>query len=110
MVREVDLKSFAEAQAQGAFVIDVREPADYIEAHVPGALLMPLAQVLSRQWELPRDRPVYVVCASGDRSRTACDWLREREFDAVSVAGGMTAWTAAGLPVDHGVRKRPERA
>jgi len=96
---EIDVQAFAAAHADGAFVVDVREPREYLDGHVPGAVLMPLAQVLARQSELPRHERVYLVCASGNRSKTATDWLRSRGLDAISVAGGTGAWTSRGLPV-----------
>jgi rhodanese-related sulfurtransferase len=99
---EIDQAAFAAAHAEGAFVVDVREPNEYLAGHVPGAHLMPLAQVLSRQSELPRGQRIYVVCASGNRSKTATDWLRSRDLDAVSVAGGTSGWTAQGRPVITG--------
>lgn len=99
---EIDQKAFGAAVADGAFVVDVREPNEYLGGHVPGARLMPLAQVLARQDELPRGERFYVVCASGNRSRTATDWLRTRGLDAVSVAGGTSGWTAMGRPVVTG--------
>lgn len=99
---EIDLYAFAASQADGAFVVDVREPREYLDGHVPGAVLMPLAQVLARQAELPRGETVYVVCASGNRSGTATDWLRSRGVDAVSVAGGTSGWISQGRPVVRG--------
>jgi rhodanese-related sulfurtransferase len=99
---EIDLQSFGAAQADGAFVVDVREPGEYVQGHVPGARLLPLAQVLSRAGELPTSEPVYVICASGNRSKTATDWLRGRGLDAISVAGGTSGWIAQGRPVVTG--------
>jgi rhodanese-related sulfurtransferase len=99
---EIDVRTFAEAHADGAFVVDVSEPREYLDGHVPGAVLMPLPQVLARQSELFRHRPVFVVCTSGLRSRTVTDWLRTRGIDAVSVAGGTIAWAAYGRPIVRG--------
>jgi rhodanese-related sulfurtransferase len=102
MALEIDQQSFATAHADGAFVLDVREPPEYVEGHVPGAVLVPMAQVLDRQSELPVNQPVYVICASGNRSKTATDWLRGRGIDAISVAGGTSAWASSGHPVVRG--------
>ncbi len=102
MTRETDLQTFAAAHADGAFVIDVREPREYVEGHVPGARLIPLAQVLSRASELPTGERVFVICASGNRSRSATDWLHGRGIEAVSVAGGTSGWIAQGRPVVRG--------
>ena len=99
---EIDLDAFAAAHADGAFVLDVREPAEYVDGHVPGARLIPLAQVLARRAEVPSSEPVYVVCASGNRSKSATDWLRSSGLQAVSVHGGTSGWVAQGRPVVRG--------
>ena len=101
---EVTLESFAAAHADGAVVIDVREPGEYVGAHVPGAVLMPMGQLPSRTGELERSRPVYVICASGNRSGAMTDYLRRAGFDAWSVAGGTSGWVSAGRPVVTGTR------
>ena len=61
---------FAAAHRDGGVVVDVREPFEYAAGHVPGATLMPMAAVRARLRELPRSRPVYVICATGNRSLT----------------------------------------
>lgn len=104
MVPETDLLTFAAAHADGALVIDVREPAEYVGGHVPGARLVPLAQVHARLPELPTGEPVYVICASGNRSKTAASWMRNVGVDAVSVAGGTSGWVARGWPVVEGAQ------
>jgi len=85
-------------------VIDVREPFEYVNGHVPGAALVPMGQLPARTGDLPRDLPVYVICASGNRSLTAADYLARAGVDAWSVAGGTGAWTRAGHPVIRGIR------
>ncbi|MFJ9542488.1 rhodanese-like domain-containing protein [Streptomyces sp. NPDC101225] len=102
MARETTQEAFAAAWADGALVIDVRQPDEYTAVHVPGARLMPLRTVPARCGELPTDRPVFVICASGNRSRTAADWMTSRGIDAYSVAGGTGAWARAGRPVAAG--------
>ncbi len=102
MVPEVDVRSFAAAHAGGGYVIDVREPYEYLAGHVPGARLVPLAQLPRRVAELPAGEPVYVICASGNRSWTAAQFLIRRGLDARSVAGGTADWAARGLPVVRG--------
>ena len=68
--------------------IDVREPAEYVAGHVPGAVLIPMGQLPSRVDELDRAAPVYVICATGNRSGAMTDLLAAAGFDAYSVAGG----------------------
>jgi rhodanese-related sulfurtransferase len=99
---EVDLPTFAAVYRGGALVIDVREPGEYAAGHVDGAVLMPLGDVGARAAELPRSVPVYVICASGNRSRTAAGYLVGVGIDAWSVAGGTAAWLRAGHPVVRG--------
>lgn len=103
MAREVDIAAFAAAHAGGALVIDVREPDEYLSGHVPGARLVPIASVPDRAAELPAGEPVYVICASGNRSAAAADWLRNTGIDAWSVAGGTGSWIVAGHPVVYGL-------
>ncbi|KQZ88439.1 sulfurtransferase [Phycicoccus sp. Root563] len=101
---EVSLEAFAAAHDDGACVIDVREPGEYVGGHVPGAVLMPMGQLPSRTSELDRDRTVYVICASGNRSSAMTDYLVHAGFNALSVAGGTSAWATSGRPVVTGQR------
>lgn len=99
---EVSIDQFAAAKADGAFVIDVREPFEYVQGHVPGAELLPLSEVAERTAALPTNQPVYVICASGNRSLRATDYLRGAGFDAYSVRGGTEGWISAGNTVATG--------
>ena len=101
-VAEVTVDTLAAARADGSLVVDVREPHEYVTGHVPGALLMPLGEVQGRRRELPPGRRVYVICASGNRSRRATDTLRLHGYDAWSVQGGTSAWVREGHPVVTG--------
>lgn len=85
-----------------ATVIDVREPGEYVAGHVPGAALVPMGQLASRLDELDRSRPVYIVCATGNRSAAMTDLLVASGFDAYSVAGGTAAWARSGRSVETG--------
>ena len=103
---EVDLGTFAAAHADGALVIDVREPYEYADGHVPGAKLIPLGSLPHQAGGLAgADGPVCVICASGNRSWTAAQFLARRGIDAKSVAEGTTGWMASGLPVVFGHRE-----
>lgn len=103
-MREIDLATFAAAHADGAVVIDVREPNEYVDGHVPGARLMPLGRLPAYLRDLPRGIPVYVICASGNRSLAAAGLLARAGIDAWSVSGGTGAWTRSGRPVVRGMR------
>jgi rhodanese-related sulfurtransferase len=101
-MREVDQSTFVTAHRDGAFVIDVREVFEYVAGHVPGARLVPMGQLGYEVAGLPRDRPVYVICATGNRSLTAAAQLARVGVDAWSVAGGTAAWRRAGRPIVAG--------
>jgi len=101
----VDVKQAAAMQAQGALLLDVRQPDEYREFRAPNSMLLPLGLLRSRMGEISRykDQPVAVICHSGRRSARAVKQLQEAGFtQPVSVDGGMVAWAAAGLPVERG--------
>jgi rhodanese-related sulfurtransferase len=83
-------------------LVDVREPDEYFEAHVPGATLIPLATVPVRDNELDKTQTQYVICRSGARSAKAAEFLIAQGFDAVNVTGGTMAWIESGEPVNTG--------
>jgi len=83
------------------FLLDVREPWEYQEGHVPGAQLIPLGELEQRVKEVPRDRPVLAICHSGQRSLAAAGYLQQLGYPSVSnVDGGTAAWIQRGYPVD----------
>jgi rhodanese-related sulfurtransferase len=103
MAEEIDVQTLAEAAGSDPLIlVDVREPEEYREVHVPGARLIPLSELAGRLGELPQDQRLYVICASGGRSLHAANWLAQQGWQAVSVAGGTRAWAVAGLPVHEG--------
>lgn len=105
MTQTIDIDTFAARHADGAFVIDVREPAEYAGGHVPGAKLTPMSRIWAYSADLPRDVPVYVICQSGNRSRSMADLLSAQGVQSVSVLGGTSAWTGSGRPVVTGSRE-----
>jgi rhodanese-related sulfurtransferase len=85
----------------GVAIIDVREPDEYANGHVPGAVNVPLQTVPEAIEQLDPDKPVYLICQHGIRSERAAAFLDSRGFDTVNVLGGTAAWAAADLPLDH---------
>ena len=100
---EVSVTELAAAAADGAVVVDVREPDEYARGHIPNAILMPLASVPVRYSELPAEKPLYFVCAVGARSMQAAQFLAQLGYDTRNVAGGTYDWMAAGMPVETGL-------
>ncbi len=99
---EIALEAYA-AEREAGTTVDVRERAEYVQHHVPGAVLMPMGQLASRIDELDRSARVHVICASGNRSKAMTDLLVAGGFDAVSVAGGTHAWIRSGRTVETGL-------
>ena len=101
-VPQVDVAELATRAPGGVALVDVREPDEFVGGHVPGAVLIPLADVPERIDEIPSDQPVYVICAVGNRSARAVEFYLRQGIDAVNVAGGTKAWIEAGHPVETG--------
>jgi rhodanese-related sulfurtransferase len=102
-VPQIDIDEAAALLADGsASVIDVRQPEEYVEGHVPGAPLIPLGEVGERIAEVPSDGPLLVICRSGARSNKAAEHLRAQGIDARNVVGGTMAWIDAGHRVVTG--------
>jgi rhodanese-related sulfurtransferase len=98
----IDTDELAQRLDDGAPLVDVRQPDEYDEFHIPGARLIPLMELPDRLAEVPTDTTVYVVCGGGGRSGRAVQFLNANGYDTVNVAGGSRAWLEAGRPVEHG--------
>lgn len=84
-------------------VLDVRQPAEWAEGHIPGARFITGAEVPARAEEVPEGRATAVVCGSGYRSAVAAAYLKGRgRGPVVNVLGGMHAWTESGYPLEAG--------
>jgi rhodanese-related sulfurtransferase len=101
-VPEIDVEELAKRLESGAVLVDVREPDEYEAGHVPTARLVPLAVVPDHLEAFASDDDVLVICRSGGRSHTACEFLVEQGVAAVNVAGGTLAWLASGRDVIGG--------
>jgi rhodanese-related sulfurtransferase len=87
-------------------LLDVRTPREYAQVHVPGALLAPLEDFqperLAEQFDVSEQAPMYVLCQSGSRAKTAIIRLEKAGVSpCVLVEGGTKAWIQAGLPVER---------
>jgi rhodanese-related sulfurtransferase len=101
VIPEIDQTRFAARLVEDdVLVVDVRESREYRPGHVPGAKNMPLSLLPALLPEVPKDRPVYVICQAGGRSAQATALMRAVGIDATSVVGGTGAWIEAGRPVE----------
>jgi hydroxyacylglutathione hydrolase len=88
-------------QRSAPAILDVREPAEYANGHVPGAVSIPQAELAMRLEELPRDKELLIVCQSGIRSARSARFLKQVGFERVTnLAGGTSGWRNAGLPIE----------
>ncbi|MBP2641361.1 MAG: sulfurtransferase [Firmicutes bacterium] len=80
-------------QNKSVVILDVRTPGEYADGHIPNTMLIPLDQLPERLNEVPKEKKVYVICRSGNRSAQAVNLLRSKGFTNVyNVTGGMMQW------------------
>ena len=100
---EISVTDAAARREAGAFILDVREPDEWVEYHVPESTFIPLGELEARVQEVPQDKEVVVVCRSGNRSKSGREILLKAGFTQVtSMTGGLTAWRAQGFPTVSG--------
>ncbi|KAB2903639.1 MAG: MBL fold metallo-hydrolase [Anaerolineae bacterium] len=89
----------------GLQIVDVREPWEFMQGHVPNARLVPLGQLMNRIDELNPEQPVAVICATGSRSQSAAALFGRQGFKTIyNVRGGTYGWMQNGLPLEQDVR------
>lgn len=100
---EISVQEAVAKRDSGAFILDVREPDEWNQFHVPNSTLIPLGELATRVDEMPKNQEIVVVCRSGNRSAKGRDILRSAGFTQVtSMTGGLTQWKAAGYPTVSG--------
>jgi len=105
--KRIDVQEASRRQADGAALIDCREPDEYAEGHAAGAPLIPHMSVFQRAAEVEqiaggKDQPVMFICKSGGRSAVASEFAAAAGFsDLYNVEGGTDAWIEAGLPIER---------
>lgn len=88
------------ALESGAVVVDVRTPQEFAEGHVPGAINLPVENVVQWADTLPKDKPVYLYCRSGNRSRQAAEYLKKKGYtNLYNLEGGILAIQREGFPL-----------
>ncbi|PAQ14607.1 sulfurtransferase [Bacillaceae bacterium SAOS 7] len=73
-------------------VVDVREAGEVASGTIPGAINIPLGQVLARIDEFDSNKEYLMICRSGNRSSLACEWLSSKGFQVTNLLGGMMSW------------------
>jgi rhodanese-related sulfurtransferase len=83
-------------------VVDVRETWEYRQGHVPGAVSMPLGELPRRAQELDPEKPVAIICATGNRSQSGAAFFGQKNFKKIyNVTGGTMGWMRHGLPLEQ---------
>lgn len=110
-IREIGVDELADvlersaSEGRAVRLVDVREPDEFAEGHVPGAVSVPLATVPDHLAEFDGDGITYVICQAGGRSLRACEYVAANgAADVVNVAGGTGAWVRSGRPTAGGSR------
>jgi rhodanese-related sulfurtransferase len=98
-IPQITPEQLAERLRSGAELIDVREPSEWEEARIEGATLMPLGTVPENLEAFRAGTTYYVMCRSGGRSMSACQFLADRGITVVNVEGGIMGCMSAGLDV-----------
>jgi rhodanese-related sulfurtransferase len=98
--QDVDVEPRRVAQMDDAQLVDVREPYEWDAGRIVGARHIEMARLAEAAGELARDRPIVFYCRVGGRSAMAALAFRHAGYDAYSMAGGLEAWQADGLPLD----------
>ncbi|WP_251869465.1 rhodanese-like domain-containing protein [Enterococcus italicus] len=73
-------------------IIDVREKEEYDYGHVPTAVNLPLSELAESYPILEKDQEYFLICQTGSRSATACQFLGNKGYKAINVMGGTSAW------------------
>ncbi len=90
------------ANGRRPYLLDVREPVEFRRGHIAGAKLVPLGNLSTELDQLPKNREIVCICATGHRSVPAARKLIAAGYTAVSLREGMMAWHRAKLPVLKG--------
>ena len=101
-VPEISVNELAQKLLNGAFLVDVRELDEWLAERVPEVPLIPIGEITDRLADFPKEGEVFIICRSGARSATACQFLRSNDVNAINVAGGTLAWIASGQDVASG--------
>ena len=102
-VKTISADEYLQMRQQPHTLLDVRQPGEWQSGHAKVAMHIPLGEVSKRMSEIEKDKPVVVICASGNRFAMAATALAKSGFATVyNFSGGMGAWQGAGLPLKSG--------
>lgn len=96
-MKSITIEGLEQLSGEDSCIIDIRPKEQYDRGTFPGAVNIPMEQFEEKQPELPRDKTLYLICHTGDRSQNYVELLEEDGYDAVNVAGGYRAYLKLSL-------------
>ncbi|HZP20107.1 MAG TPA: rhodanese-like domain-containing protein [Bauldia sp.] len=103
-MKTIDAGKAAKLHDGGAMLVDVREPGEFARSRIPGSRNLPLSRLASGELGLAPGQAAIFLCASGGRTTMYAAHLSQKAGNspAYVLSGGLSAWAAAGLPVEAG--------
>lgn len=99
-IMSVEAKKLVE-QKKNLYLLDVRTPQEFAQARMKGSVLIPINELERRVQEVPKNRPVLVLCAVGSRSNLAAGFLINKGYgDVYNLTDGLSGWYRNGFPLD----------
>ena len=99
-IASVEAKKLVE-QKKNVFLLDVRTPQEYAQARLKGSVLIPINEIERRMQEVPKNRPVLVLCAVGSRSNLVAGFLANKGYGEVyNLTDGLVGWYRNGYPLE----------
>lgn len=106
MITKISIQETRDSLAQIAQWVDVRSASEFTAGHIPGAFNVPLDELDARLDDIYKERPVVVVCQSGQRAAIAANFLANCGHEVLLLHGGTNAWRGAGNPIVQSVKSR----
>ena len=97
-----DINETVKNREKDSILIDVREPDEYAEGHIPGSMNIPVGEIGSAELSFNKDAAVYVYCQTGMRASKALRQLKKMGYTNVKNTGGILSYTGK---VDKGEKK-----
>jgi rhodanese-related sulfurtransferase len=99
-IMSVDAKKMME-QKKNMYLLDVRTPQEYAQSRMKGSVLIPINELERRVQEVPKNRPILVLCAVGSRSNLAAGFLIKKGYsDVYNLTDGLSGWYQHGFALD----------
>lgn len=92
-VKILAARDFYKIDLQNSTLLDVREPSEVIVRPINGAVQVPFFELSKKVDSIPKDKPVYVFCSTGDRSEQVAEILADRDYEVYNLEGGLEAFS-----------------